>query len=277
MLRAIKRVCRHLGVEIVRAETIRRLLADSRDYRRLCESVKFLGELDENSAYKLLCHVGLSKSQIQQDLFVLAVLNLKRGGYFVEFGATDGITDSNTWLLEHAFGWTGVLAEPERFWQSKLAENRNCQISSKCVWSESRDELSFVEVPGTGFSTVSKYVSADRHASRRSAGRTVSVESITLHDLLVEYEAPHKIDYLSVDTEGSELEIFKAFDFTKWDIDIISVEHNYSSQRDKIVELLGGFGYVRAPLELSRFDDWYVASRLAQRLGQVFPGLPLPQ
>ena len=55
-----------------------------------------------------------SYAQIQQDLFILCELNFKRNGFFVEFGATDGIKLSNTYLLEKEFGWTGVLVEPAR-------------------------------------------------------------------------------------------------------------------------------------------------------------------
>lgn len=61
-----------------------------------------------------------SMSQLGQDLWVLEQTNYKRGGYFVEFGATDGVMLSNTWLLEEEFGWTGLLAEPNPKFFAKL-------------------------------------------------------------------------------------------------------------------------------------------------------------
>ena len=78
------------------------------------------------------------------------------------------------------------------------------------------------------------------------------------HDLLEKYNAPKYIDYLSIDTEGSEYEILKNFDFEKYVFKIITIEHNYTSMRDKIFTLLTSKGYKRKYENLSQFDDWYV-------------------
>ncbi|WP_426127513.1 hypothetical protein [Pararhizobium sp. PWRC1-1] len=53
-----------------------------------------------------------SFAQIQQDRWVLAELDGKRGGFFVEIGAFDGKQLSNTYLLETEYDWKGILAEP---------------------------------------------------------------------------------------------------------------------------------------------------------------------
>ena len=63
------------------------------------------------------------KSQIYQDVFVLYILNWKRHGFFVEFGATNGLDLSNTFLLEKGFGWKGILCEPVSTWKEDLIKN----------------------------------------------------------------------------------------------------------------------------------------------------------
>ena len=95
-------------------------------------------------------------------------------------------------------------------------------------------------------------------AKHRRSGRLVSVQTISLMDLLIKHEAPKHIDYMSVDTEGSEYEILNAFDFDAYSFGLVSVEHNYSGTRTKIQRLLENAGYRRIPTPLSRFDDWYI-------------------
>lgn len=79
-----------------------------------------------------------------------------------------------------------------------------------------------------------------------------------MNDLLIKHKAPKYIDYLSIDVEGSEYEILNAFDFNLYSIGVITVEHNFSAQREKIFTLLTSKGYKRKYENLSYWDDWYV-------------------
>jgi FkbM family methyltransferase len=202
---------------------------------------------------------GSSKAQLKQDIFVLSELSCKTGGYFVEFGATNGVDLSNTYLLETKFGWTGILAEPARVWHDALKANRSgCHVDFDCVWSKTGDVLEFNEVNAAELSTIDTFSSVDEHATTRTSGTKYPVNTISLLDLLRKYDAPKVIDYLSIDTEGSEFEILNAFDFDAYQFRIITCEHNYTPMREKIYDLLTSKGYTRKFPNLSRFDDWYV-------------------
>ena len=78
-----------------------------------------------------------SRSQLFQDLFVVFLFKGKRNGFFVEFGATNGLDLSNTAILEQDFQWKGLLAEPAKCWHAALKSNRSVPVDHRCVWSKS--------------------------------------------------------------------------------------------------------------------------------------------
>jgi hypothetical protein len=82
------------------------------------------------------------------------------------------------------------------------------------------------------------------------------VETISLTDLLDQHGFG-SVDYLSLDTEGSELMILSAFNFERFSPQVISVEHAYNMERrDALFALLSRHGYRRKFSVLSQIDDW---------------------
>ena len=198
-------------------------------------------------------------SQFGQDLFVLNELNFKKNGFFVEFGATNGINGSNTYLLENKFNWRGILAEPAKIFYDELNKNRKCFIETNLVWKNSKSRLLFHEDFAGGLSTIKKFIDHDTQIRKRN--KEYILETISLNDLLVKYNAPKIIDYLSIDTEGSEFDILNNFDFNKYKFRIITCEHNFTPNKNKIHKLLTKNGYVKKHSSLVSFvDDWYVYS-----------------
>jgi len=200
-----------------------------------------------------------SKGQLFQDLWALWRSGLKRGGYFVEFGAASGVELSNTWLLERKFGWTGILVEPNPVFFDSLRANRSCDISTRCVYARTGETLEFLSTAEPEYSRLLDVSADDVHeAARQSKASTLSVETISLNDLLASHHAPRTIDFLSVDTEGSEFVILSEFDFDRWDVRTIAVEHNHTPARQQLRDLLAGRGYRLDLGKVSRHDDWYV-------------------
>jgi len=196
--------------------------------------------------------------QLKQDQWVLHKTKAKTNGYFVEFGACDGITLSNTYLLEKAFGWSGIVAEPNPAYHRSLFNNRACHVSTLCVHTHTGQILSFLATATGELGCAEYVVNDDHHAAKRQQHTRINVNTISLFDLLHTYNAPPVIDYLSVDTEGSESDILAAFDFDAYDIKLITVEHNHvDAKRQKIYTVLTQNGYQRWPQNTS-FDDWYV-------------------
>jgi FkbM family methyltransferase len=216
-----------------------------------------------------------STSQLAQDRFVLFALGeRRRDGFFVEFGATDGLELSNTYLLEREFGWNGILAEPNPAYHTALRRNRRCNISDDCVWSRSGETVRFQVVESyPPLSTMAEFQDSDQHD--RSGATTIEVPTITLNDLLKQHDAPRHIDYISIDTEGSELAILEAFDFSAYEVSAFTIEHNFGPAREKIQRLMQRHGYVRVFPAFSRWDDWYVSAESAARLNFAASSKPL--
>ena len=234
-----------------------RKIKNNSEYRKnIAEVLELPSELLEQAAR----YVGLSQSQLKQDLFAFSKSGFKKGGYFVEFGATNGKSLSNSYLLEKEFSWQGIVAEPAKNWHEALRENRNCNIETDCVWIKTGKMLDFVEADSGELSTLEAYKDQDHFAKKRNNSQGYQVKTISLIDLLNKYDAPDVIDYLSIDTEGSEFDILNAFDFEKYRINVITCEHNYTENRQKIYQLLTSKGYERVYTGFSQWDDWYVLS-----------------
>ena len=199
---------------------------------------------DLNIYFEILPH---SKSQIKQDIFVLSFLDFIKKGYFVEFGASDGICLSNTYLLEKKFGWDGILSEPAKKWHNDIITNRDVNLNFDCVWHTSNEKIQFWELSDGYFSGIASSLIRRKEQIKKliKNKREYSVNTISLYDLLEKYNAPKKINYLSIDTEGTEFEILRDFDFTKYKFSVITVEHNFTNQRESLYKLLTSNGYKR--------------------------------
>jgi FkbM family methyltransferase len=253
------------GLGVARYNRLQKKLSAAKDLEKLLQ-------YKSNNAKLFLQYLGKSKSQIRQDLFVLSHLGFKKNGFFVEFGATDGLRFSNSHLMEKEFGWNGILAEPAKCWHKELKKNRACNIEVDCLWKDSKSILTFNEVDVAELSTINSFTDNDLHSEARKKGKTYDVQTISLNDLLKKYNAPKIIDYLSIDTEGSEYRILSHFDFEEYSFKVITCEHNFTPMREKIFSLLTQKGYQRVLPELSKFDDWYIKPTQQQKLKQITNG-----
>jgi hypothetical protein len=250
------------GVGIISVSRLKMLYSELSESRRSDLDFKFLQAMPISNLLEIFLLLNESKSQLRQDLFVLSELNFKKNGFFVEFGATNGKDLSNTYLLEKNFGWTGILSEPAKIWRSEIEMNRpHSFIDTSCVWNVSHLTLKFNETKEPELSTINIYIEKDGHSSARKSGKHYDVSTISLIDLLKKYNAPKHIDYISLDTEGSEFEILSAFDFNEYTFEIITCEHNFTPNREKIHDLLSRRGYIRKYENVSGFDDWYIRKK----------------
>jgi FkbM family methyltransferase len=182
-------------------------------------------------------------------------------GHFLEIGAWDGELISQTAWLERQRGWSGICVDPF----PRGFDRRTCQVCARAV---SKDGLprEFVKVTidrrnggdVSYFSGFKENVTAHWELiSQHCEYEIIHVPTITIPDLYKTYNLPRDIDFLSVDTEGSEVEIFDSIDFDIYHFGMIVFEHNEDlAARGHIGLLLVSAGY--AHVESLRMDDIYV-------------------
>lgn len=170
-------------------------------------------------------------SQAGQDEYVLNRFGNK--GVFVDVGAHDGIESSNTYALEKA-GWEGICIEPNRESFAKLNENRrsiNLNVGVSDKWVLDK------------FHKLSSLLGA------------------------FEYDT---INYLSIDTDGMEMEVLRGMDFKLYRVEFITIEHNQylegEARQQQIFEYLTAQGFRRSHKDVKCLDpnyfgliyeDWY--------------------
>ncbi len=186
------------------------------------------------------CNQSIYYSQFGQDRFLdQQIFKGKKNGIFVDIGAYDGITSSNSYFFEKHRNWTGICIEPTPDAYEKLKKNRRAKTINGCVWKKTGPAL-FLKVmypDGTAHELSGLLESYDRRSFKalkeywtrehKYIIKEITVDCFSFNHLCAQagYKA---IDYLSIDTEGSELTILQSIDFTKFTIHIIGVENNYN-------------------------------------------------
>lgn len=161
-----------------------------------------------------------------------------RDGFFVELGANDGFTQSNTLYFELKKNWRGVLIEPSpnlymscQYFRGKVGNEIFCNA---CVPFDYEKE--YVSIEYANLMSVSKSLNTDLNdevefisSGRRlnnitSRGLQFGAKARTITSILLEANAPKYIDLLSLDVEGAELDVLKGLDFDQYSFKYICIE-----------------------------------------------------
>jgi FkbM family methyltransferase len=180
--------------------------------------------------------------------FIINKLNNKRDGFFIDIGAYDGLTISNTAYMELELSWSGICIEPNPVVFNDLRRNRFC-ICENIGISGENIELDFLKITGysemlSGFLDFydKKHLERIDNELIKFGGskEIVKIKTKNFNSLMNEYNIKN-IDYLSIDVEGLEKEIIENINFDNVFIDFISVENNYND--NEIRNFLSEKGY----------------------------------
>ena len=200
-------------------------------------------------------------SQKGQDKWVIEeVFRGKRGGYFLDLAASDGIYLNNTFVLESHYGWNGVCIEPNPIFFQRLSINRRCIRTSRCI-DERAGEVEFVlfsELGGIIADDTDNNMAIRRKQleDARSKGAIIRLATVPLASVLDEVKAPSTIDFFSFDVEGAETRILRSFPFAKYRFLALTVER----PTPELNKILFGNGYIF--VKNVSFDSFYVHESL---------------
>tara|TARA_B100000035_G_scaffold267680_1_gene240834 strand:+ start:753 stop:1505 length:753 start_codon:yes stop_codon:yes gene_type:complete len=170
------------------------------------------------------------------DVIINKYLNYNNG-YYVEIGANDGFNQSNSLYFEIYKNWNGVLIEPLK---DKFLDLKKCRSSKKnqmfnniCAGFDFKNKN--VEIINMNLMSLSKEINNSlnieghikKYEARTKKNTKISlqkVEVLTLNRILEIANAPHLMDILFLDTEGSELEVLKGINFKKYNFKFMCIE-----------------------------------------------------
>lgn len=201
-------------------------------------------------------------SQAGQDQTVERILKGKRGGIFLDVGAYDGLTGSNSLYFEKYLGWSGVMVEPVK----QHRETARLWRTSPCLpyaIADQDGEATFIAVT-EGYTQMSglegEYDAAMLRRVRsdpRHAEDRITVQTRSLNSLFVE-TGMNRVDFVSLDIEGGELAALTAFDHARYRVDVWAIENNTGGPQ--IAALMREKGYNLA--EFCGVDEIYVRNDL---------------
>jgi len=164
-------------------------------------------------------------SQVGQSTFVDRLLSGRRNGFFVECGAADGKTFSNSLFFELERNWTGLLIEAnEGYHRALLDVNRRAYVLQSCLSTERRPANVRMQPAGLLGGIADKIHPIHSAFIGHNKKPELSVNCFPLNTIMAALDVSH-VDYLSLDVEGPELEILRTVDWTRLHIDVITVEY----------------------------------------------------
>ena len=190
-------------------------------------------------------------SQTGQDFWVFGeVFNEMKGGFFLEVGSADGITFSNTFLLEKRHGWKGICIEANPLSFKDLRRVRTAKCVNVCLDS-SEGEVEFIQRDVLG--GIVGHDTDNKYGMIGSDANIIKLRTKTLASVLEDEDAPRTIDYVSIDVEGAEERILSSFAFSEYTFKCMTIERPTPRLRNILTH--NGYTVVK---EIPNHDVFYI-------------------
>lgn len=185
-------------------------------------------------------------------------------GVSIEVGAANGVKGSNTFFFEKK-GWTVLCIEPNKEFSENLEKYRKHILYYACSDKSYKDTLKVFRIGEKDIMTSVTSLNPDSrliesHKNLINETYETEVEVLTLSDILktkvenTPFNHLREIDFISIDTEGTEIDVLKGFDFEHFDVKLFVVENNFEDKHIEDYMLTKGYKKDRR----YKINDFYI-------------------
>lgn len=163
-----------------------------------------------------------SYAQKGEDLLIDRFFHFKKDGFYVDIGASHPQDASNTKIF-YDKGWRGINVEPNPGRIALFARERPRDINLNIGVGSTAQRAAFYQFEPATFSTFSRAEATMLEETGFHLKRTVEVPVKRLEDILDAYSVS-TIDFMSVDTEGLEMEVLDSNNWRKYRPTLLCIE-----------------------------------------------------
>lgn len=207
----------------------------------------FLRKLEVTMRFRRLYKRNFQNIKFQgarfQDMIAYYYLRGKKDGFYIDIGANDGISGSNTYIFEK-IGWKGICVEANPIIYKILTKYRRCGAYNVAISNQTNDDVDFLVAAADGLSGLADSMSESGKQEAQKYGniKNIKVRTMTFDEVMSNYPDVKHIDFISLDVEGHEVSILETIDFQKYTFGFLTIE---KSAPEKIMDIMLKNGYVK--------------------------------
>lgn len=183
--------------------------------------------------------------QFQTDRYISEYFEGVTNGTCIDVGMAEAIDGNNTFYFENK-GWNCVCVEPNPNYCAAAKNIRKNVLNVACgEFDEENVDFEIFTVNGNNQGAISSLKTDHRliesHKKIITGVQKIKIDVLTLNSVLERYKSIDKIDFVSIDTENTELSVLKGFDINKWKPKLFVIENNFNEPY--LGDYLKDFGY----------------------------------
>jgi FkbM family methyltransferase len=176
-------------------------------------------------------------SQDKEDLFIKKFFKNKNKGIYLDIGCFNPLLWNNTYLL-YKKGWSGINVDIQKINIDLFNIARPGDINICCALYDKKKFLDLYNLKGENNSPVMTIDKSHAEKMKFLFKKKIikkRIETLTFSEMIKNYNIKiNNIDFLNIDTEGSDFNVLKSINIQKYKPKLICIEiSQFTKQSDK--------------------------------------------